>query len=189
MSIYTKTGDRGKTSLFSGERIAKSDRRIAVYGDVDELNSVLGLLRAHLPEEAEAARSALLEIQTCLFVVGSWLAVTPGSPLTSELQAIAPSDVEFLETAIDRMSAELPPLRQFILPGGHVTAGWAHLARTVCRRTERRAVSLLGDDESETATPQQMVLVYLNRLSDYLFVLARYCNLRSGTEETLLSSE
>lgn len=178
MKIYTGTGDRGKTGLFSGERLPKSDDRIEAYGDVDELNSVLGALAATLPEKAEAVGDELAAIQSHLFHVGAWLATTSDSSFAETLTPVDESMWRFLETAIDRMEGMLPPLSGFIIPGGHKAAAMAHVARTVCRRAERRAVRLAqGDPHPEALSG---MLIYLNRLSDYLFVLARYFNQMTG---------
>ena len=183
MKIYTGTGDRGKTSLFSGERIAKSDRRIAAYGDIDELNSTLGLLVAVLPEPLAECRRVLVDIQSELLHIGAWLATTPGASASHSLKPFGKEKALGLEAAIDALDAVLPPLTQFVLPGGHVTAGWAHVARTVCRRAERRVVSLMA--EATVPDPAMTpILVYLNRLSDYLFVLARFCNHTLGVSES-----
>jgi len=183
MKVYTGGGDKGKTSLFSGERIAKSDRRIAAYGDIDELNSILGLLAAVLPEPLAECQRVLIGIQSELLQIGAWLATTPGAPASDSLKPFGEDKSLGLEAAIDTLDADLPPLTQFVLPGGHVTAGWAHVARTVCRRTERRVVSLMAE---ATAPDPAMtpILVYLNRLSDYLFVLARFCNHTLGVSES-----
>ena len=175
MKVYTGSGDKGKTSLFSGERIAKSDRRIAAYGDVDELNSILGMLAAVLPESLAEQRAEVLAAQSELLHVGAWLATTPGAAAAASLKPFEESRAAALEGAIDAMDAALPPLTQFVLPGGHSTAAWAHVARTVCRRAERHVVDAVSDQPTPapSTTP---ILVYLNRLSDYLFVLARFCN-------------
>jgi cob(I)alamin adenosyltransferase len=183
MKIYTGSGDRGKTSLFSGERIAKHDRRIEAYGDVDELNSLLGGLIAGLPEPLQPLAGELTRIQCDLLDVGAWLATTPGSSAVEMLKPFTTEKVTWLETAIDRLDESLPPLNGFILPGGHLSAATAHVARTVCRRAERHALRVTDapqDDESAG-----VMLIYLNRLSDYLFVLARYCNQQTGTAEAL----
>jgi cob(I)alamin adenosyltransferase len=175
MRIYTGGGDRGKTSLFSGERMSKSDARVEAYGAVDELNATLGMLVAELLGRQAGLAEEVQRIQSDLFHVGAWLATTPGSPSGEMLQPLTQEHTGWLERAIDRMEADLPPLRSFVLPGGHRAAAWAHIARTVCRRAERRAVRLV--EESADAKPDlQPVLVYLNRLSDYLFVLARTTN-------------
>lgn len=183
MKIYTGTGDKGKTSLFSGERISKADARIDAYGDLDELNSILGALAAHLSAQEERV-AELQQIQSDLLQAGSWLATLPDSSAIDSLREMTADQIRFLEKAIDRYEKELPELNAFILPGGHVTAAWAHVARTVCRRCERKAVSLISESKKPKATePYQRVLVFLNRLSDYLFVLARYCNHIHGVAE------
>lgn len=186
MTIYTGTGDRGKTSLFSGERVAKNDRRIEAYGDVDELNSLLGALVASLTEINPDLAKRLQQIQADLFQLSSLLAITPDSPAIASLQEINDSRISELEQSIDLLDGQLPNLTGFILPGGHSTAAWAHICRTVCRRAERKATQL--SDEyvvGKTAQQFQMALVYLNRLSDYLFVLARYCNHIQGVSDKL----
>ena len=184
MKIYTGTGDSGKTSLFSGERILKDHARIEAYGAVDELNAVVGTLTASLPESPEKneIRSQLDRIQSDLFHVGAWLATTPESPSAARLTPMTATRSQWLEKLMDRMQDGLAELRSFILPGGHPSAGWAHMARTVCRRAERRAVALAAA-QSSISEPMENVLVYLNRLSDYFFVLARYCNHLAGIED------
>jgi len=182
MKVYTGSGDRGKTSLFSGERISKNDLRIEAYGDVDELNSVIGGLIAGLPEALEPLTDELTRIQGDLLDVGAWLATTPGSAAVEMLSPFKPEKVAWLEAAIDRLDENLPPLKGFILPGGHPAGAWAHIARTVCRRAERHALKVAPVPQDESA---RMILTYLNRLSDYMFVLARYCNQQTGTAETL----
>ena len=181
MKIYTGTGDRGKTSLFSGERLSKADRRVEAYGDVDELNSVLGALAASLGEKQADLAEELRGIQSDLFRVGAWLATTGDGSCEVRLPELGDDHSKRLEKAIDRMQEELPPLRGFILPGGHPSAAWAHVARTVCRRAERHVVGLMeskkGGSESESLG---IVIRHLNRLSDYLFVLARLCNRLQG---------
>lgn len=177
MIIYTRTGDGGQTGLFSGERVSKNHPRVEAYGDVDELNSVIGALIAALPAD-HPGRPELQCIQADLFQVGAWLATTPGSAAAARLTLFPMQHSRWLEQAIDRMNAELPPLTSFILPGGHLTASWAHMARTVCRRAERH---VLGLDVSDEAF--QPILAFLNRLSDYLFVLARYCNQLAGVPD------
>jgi cob(I)alamin adenosyltransferase len=183
MKIYTGTGDRGKTSLFSGERVPKDHRRIEAYGDLDELNSVLGALAAAsagLPD----VQAELAGIQSELFHLGAWLATTPEAPAAAALPPIDPQHSGRLEAAIDRMEEGLQPLKGFILPGGHPSAAWAHVARTVCRRAERRVVGLAADGGPTAAQEQlQRAIVYLNRLSDYLFVLARHLNRLQGVDD------
>jgi cob(I)alamin adenosyltransferase len=183
MKIYTGTGDRGKTSLFSGERISKADARIDAYGDLDELNSLLGALASQLSAH-EMLVAELQQIQCDLFQAGSWLATRPGAPSMGSLREISPQRIEFLEKAIDRFEKDLPVLKAFILPGGHITAAWAHVARTVCRRCERKVVLLINEFMKEkTTAPYQRLLIYLNRLSDYLFALARKCNQLHGVSD------
>ena len=165
MKIYTKTGDQGQTSLLGGERVPKSHLRIDAYGTVDELNSYVGLLR---DQEVNQSRSKLLkDIQDRLFTIGADLA-TPSGKTKVKKPDLHQEDIEILEHEMDQMEIELPPLRAFILPGGHPSVSFAHLARTVCRRAERRAVEL---NESEAVN--ELLIQYLNRLSDYFFVLGR----------------
>lgn len=184
MKIYTGTGDRGKTSLFSGERVPKDQRRIEAYGDVDELNSILGLLAADLPALDYDLHAEILRIQSDLFHIGAWLATTPGSDSGQVLTALEEKHVRELEHAIDRMAYDLSPLQHFILPGGHRCAATAHIARTVCRRAERRVIGLFKENAVETAPDSyQWLRVYINRLSDYLFVLARKINRVAGVED------
>lgn len=174
MKIYTKTGDAGQTGLFGGRRVSKSHIRVEAYGSVDELNAFIGLLYDSLSEEA--VRELLRQVQHRLFSLGAALAADPtGTPIQPDLR---PTDISALEEAIDAMSQELPPLQHFILPGGFPTVSLAHICRTICRRAERTVVAL---HEQET-TPEG-VLQYLNRLSDYFFVLARYLGHRAGVEE------
>jgi cob(I)alamin adenosyltransferase len=168
--IYTKTGDRGDTALGDGTRVPKDHPRVAAYGGVDELNAALGLLLAHHPDLAEAA--LLRTIQNDLFDVGADLCVPqPADEKPGARLRIGERHVHSLEQAIDRLNAGLQPLTSFVLPGGRRDAAWCHQARTVCRRAERDVVTLT---RTEPVNPQ--VLVYLNRLSDLLFVLARVCN-------------
>ena len=165
MKIYTRTGDKGQTSLFGGTRVAKSDARIEAYGTVDELSSFLG---------AVTGIDEIARIQSDLFEIGAHLA----SPGTSRFPGVEASRIEDLERAIDAMEQELRPLTTFILPGGSATASQLHIARTVCRRAERRVVAL-EDDSAAT----QSTITYLNRLSDYLFVAARFANHREGVAD------
>lgn len=176
MKIYTRTGDRGDTSLFGGQRVPKDALRIEAYGTVDELNSVLGIVRA---DNKEPEIDGILDdIQRELFDLGADLA-TPRSANTKLVKRIQPRDAQRLEKLIDRLDAQLKPLKTFILPGGSPVASRLHFARTVCRRAERAVVRLSrNEDIGEDVT------VYLNRLSDLLFVLARYANLRAGVPET-----
>ncbi len=172
--IYTKSGDKGQTSLFNGTRLPKHHIRIESYGSVDELNAHLGLLRDQL--DHQATRDQLLAIQHLLFVVGSQLAA--GSEPSPHIPPFPAGAVEILEKEMDRMTEELPPLRHFILPGGHIAVSQCHVARTVCRRAERMVVAL---SEQEPVPP--VLIQYLNRLSDYLFTLARFLSRHFGVEE------
>lgn len=174
MKIYTKTGDAGETGLFGGTRLSKASDRVAAYGDVDELNSVLGLARVHrIDDERDALLAA---VQSELFDLGAELASRPGKD--AGVPKIGEAEVETLERAIDAAEAELEPLATFILPGGSPGAAHLHHARTVCRRAERAVVHLAKGDEIR---PE--VLRYLNRLSDLLFVLARLANHRAGVTD------
>ena len=185
MKIYTGTGDKGKTSLFSGERLVKSDPRIDAYGDLDELNSIIGALAAHLSDQ-EALVVELKQIQSNLFQAGAWLATNPESVLIESLEKMSAEQVAFLEKSINRLEKEMPVLKGFILPGGHITAAWAHVARTVCRRCERKVAPIIHEARKSKAGEQyQHLFVFLNRLSDYLFVLARYCNHIHGVSDKL----
>lgn len=168
MKIYTKTGDKGTTSLISGRRVSKAHQRIEAYGTVDELNAQLGMLRDQ-PVNQEKQKE-LLQIQDRLFVMGSLLADDPEKPMEN-LPQLYEQDVLALEQAIDRMNDQLPPMRNFILPGGHPSVSAGHIARVVCRRAERACLLLREHDEQHVAP---VILQYLNRLSDYLFVLTRY---------------
>lgn len=172
MKIYTKSGDRGQTGLFSGRRVGKDDMRVEAYGTVDELNATVGLLRDHLTESS--LREFLLRQQKLLFVLGGILA----DDRPDGGQEFPVDAVTALEEAIDRMEVFLEPLRHFILPGGHPQVSYAHLCRTVCRRAERRLVTLA----SEVSLAEELV-VYLNRLSDYFFVLSRYLSKKNDVEE------
>ena len=173
MKIYTKTGDQGETGLYGGGRVRKDVPRIEAYGTVDELNAVLGMVRAEQPPP-EIDR-LLARIQNELFDVGAELA-TP-DPAAKNVARMGAAGAEALERAIDSFEAELPPLRQFILPGGVKVAAALHLARTVCRRAERRIVTLAA---LEPGSVSGEMIVYLNRLSDLLFVLARAANAAAG---------
>jgi cob(I)alamin adenosyltransferase len=177
--IYTRTGDAGETGLLGGRRVSKDDVRVEAYGTLDELNSVLGVARAFLSNEKqklEGVEALLEELQHDLFALGAEVASPAGG---QNVPRCAPEDVQRLERHIDRLDAALPPLREFILPGGAVTGSLIHLARTVSRRAERRLVALA---KTETLNPE--LLRYLNRLSDLLFVLARSVNARLSATET-----
>lgn len=175
--IYTKTGDAGDTGLFDGTRVLKSDGRVDAYGDVDELAANLGVARGHLAGESDLV-TLLEQIQRELFAVGARLA-DPRSRISDRVDKAKLGDlhVQRLEDEIDRLETELTPLRRFILAGGSAGGAMLHLARAVCRRAERRAVALGSDAVDPT------VVVYLNRLSDLLFVMARVANARAGVPE------
>ncbi len=166
MKIYTKTGDQGTTALFGGKRVAKSDLRIEAYGTVDELNVYVGLVADTIQNAAQ--QQFLRAIQERLFTVGSSLAADPEKETTLIKPDLLPEDLEAIEQAIDAMDTQLPPLKNFILPGGHTTVSFAHLARVVCRRAERHVVAL-----AEVSSVDPIVMRYLNRLSDYFFTLSR----------------
>jgi cob(I)alamin adenosyltransferase len=170
--IYTKTGDEGQTGLGNGSRVPKDNPRVAAYGSIDELNAVLGLLLACAPD-LEPGTSALLRgVQNDLFDVGADLCVpSAADEKPGQVLRIQPEQAARLETDIDRWNLSLKPLKSFILPGGSAAAAWCHLARTVCRRAERDVVTLM---RTEAINPH--VLIYVNRLSDWLFVLARMSN-------------
>ncbi|MDW8108015.1 MAG: cob(I)yrinic acid a,c-diamide adenosyltransferase [Armatimonadota bacterium] len=175
MRIYTRTGDTGETGLIGGQRVPKDDPRVEAYGTVDELNTTLGLARCYLHDMPDL--DELLErIQNELFDIGAELASPPER--AAQFQSIEEQHILALENAIDQLETELEPLRQFILPGGTLAAAHLHLARTVCRRAERRVVHL-----SRVSTVNAAIIKYLNRLSDLLFVMARVANHRMGVED------
>ena len=172
--IYTKTGDKGMTALIGGTKVPKSNPRIEAYGTIDELNSFIGLLIDQLilassPLAAETT-PFLREVQDRLFTIGSSLACDPEKEPRLKIPDLREEDVQRLETEIDRMTAVLPPMKSFLLPGGHIAVSTAHIARCVCRRAERGCVLL----HEQQLFVEPLVLRYINRLSDYLFVLARY---------------
>jgi cob(I)alamin adenosyltransferase len=166
--IYTKTGDLGRTSLIGGTKVAKSNIRIDSYGTVDELNSFIGLVADHLQEAA--TKTILKEIQDRLFTIGSSLACDPEKEPLMKIPDLKEGDILLLENEMDKMNEVLPVMKNFILPGGHVAVSTAHITRCVCRRAERLCVSMKEND----SFVEPLVIKYLNRLSDYLFVLARY---------------
>jgi len=178
LKIYTKTGDKGNTSLLGGTKIPKSHIRIEAYGTVDELNSYLGLCRDLLTDNV--SRETLLRTQDRLFVIGSLLACDPGKQPGMQLPQLIEQDIVLLEQQIDSMNEKMPPMKFFILPGGHATVSQLHIARCVCRRAERCCVRL----ELESPGEDPLVIKYLNRLSDYLFMLARYTGHSLAIEET-----
>jgi cob(I)alamin adenosyltransferase len=179
VKIYTRTGDTGETALFDGRRVPKADLRVDAYGEIDELNATIGVLLAEPEYLQEDVEAMLEEVQRDLFAVGGRLA-DPGKRIAERVEkvAIGAADVARVEGWIDTLEAELTPLSRFILPGGIRAAALAHLARTVCRRAERRMV-LLGPHAFEAE-----LLAYVNRLSDFLFVLARVLNRRAGVAES-----
>jgi len=175
MKVYTKTGDKGETSLIGGTRVKKSNIRIETYGTVDELNSYIGLVR---DQEVNSGRKDLLkEIQDRLFTIGSSLASDPEKS-KMKIPDLHAEDITLLENEIDKMNDELPELRVFVLPGGHQSVSFCHLARCVCRRAERLVIGL-----SEESFVAELVIQYLNRLSDYLFVLSRKMTQELNAEE------
>ena len=178
MKIYTRTGDRGDTGLFGGGRVAKNDPRVEAYGDVDELNAHLGLARAI--EMMPRIDEVLVPIQRDLFALGALLATPDHAKMHEQLAKARIDDdrVAQLERAIDQGEEELEPLRAFIVPGGTPKSAALHVARTVCRRAERRVIAL-----AQTTELPSLVVIYLNRLSDLLFVLARVANRRAGAGE------
>ncbi len=175
MKIYTKTGDQGKTSLLGGSRVAKYHLRIEAYGTVDELNSALGLLRSM--EVGERIQGILVEIQNKLFTIGSLLASEPGEPKI-KLPKLSENDIVYLEEKIDEMDETLPPMRNFVLPGGHPAVAQAHVARCVCRRAERIVLHLKDESDVRPEIP-----IFLNRLSDFFFVLSRKLSQDLDAEE------
>ena len=179
MKIYTKTGDSGKTSLLGGTKVFKNNPRIEAYGTVDELNSYIGLLSDFSNDDN--AKVILKEIQDRLFTIGAELACDPDKNSKMPLPDLHESDIEFLEKEIDKMQEELPVMKNFILPGGHPAVSFAHVARCVCRRAERCTVNL----QENGGAVDQLIIKYLNRLSDYLFVLARYLGMKNNAPEII----
>ena len=175
--IYTKTGDKGTTSLIGGTKVPKSHLRIEAYGTVDELNSYIGLCKDLLTDDK--GKNILQEIQDRLFTIGSSLACDPAKEPKMKIPDLKEEDISLLEKEIDRMNETLPPMKSFILAGGHVTVSHLHIARCICRRAERCCVRL----ELEKEEVESIVIKYLNRLSDYLFVLARYASHQLQAEE------
>ena len=174
LKIYTKTGDKGLTALIGGTKVPKNHLRIDAYGTIDELNSFIGLLNDQL-----AAGNLLREIQDRLFTIGASLACDPEKEPKLKIPDLKEEDLTLLEKEMDRMDEELPPMKSFILPGGHVAVSTAHIARCVCRRAERICVGM----QEESLFIEPIVLKYINRLSDYLFVLARYTAHQLQVEE------
>ena len=182
MKVYTKTGDKGTTALFGGTRVPKHHIRIESYGTVDELNSHIGLIRDQ--DINPLYKAVLIEVQDRLFTVGAILATPPeketlknGQPRLN-INRISDEDITYLETEIDKMDAELPQMTHFVLPGGHTTVSYCHIARCVCRRSERVITEL-----NESSIVSEIVMAYVNRLSDYLFVLSRKLTLDLNANE------
>ncbi len=166
MKVYTKTGDKGQTSLLSGERVPKHHLRIEAYGTVDELNSFIGLLREY--EIGDNNKSLLFTVQNLLFDLGAGLSIERQKDIFKNMKKVSNDDIKLLESEIDKMNEDLPPLKSFILPGGSKAVAISHICRTVCRRAERLCTNLAENTEVE-----ELSIMYLNRLSDYFFVLAR----------------
>lgn len=181
MKVYTKTGDKGLTGLIGGARVSKADARIHLYGDVDELNANIGLVRAHTGE-THAQEILLKQVQSRLFDLGSQMACEPAERVKFKLPDIEEAHVSELEKAIDDLTANIPVLKNFVLPAGTVAAAHAHTARTICRRVERAFVSFHAQHPNDL---KDVHLRYLNRLSDYLFVLARSLNVNAGVHEEI----
>lgn len=177
VKIYTRTGDQGETSLYGGKRVAKHNLQVASYGTVDELNSCLGIVIAHLNED-DFLKQFLIKLQFDLLTIGSHLAGSRKSLDTLDKR------ISEIEKMIDKMDEKLPSLKNFILPGGSKESSFTHLARSICRRTEREIIKL-----SKKVTIDRRIIMYLNRLSDFLFVLARYCNYKSQVKDIIWSSK
>ncbi|MBP7508638.1 MAG: cob(I)yrinic acid a,c-diamide adenosyltransferase [Prolixibacteraceae bacterium] len=178
--IYTKTGDNGSTGLIGGTRVDKSDIRLEAYGTIDELNSWLGLIRSSCDDENLKER--LFSVQNCLFIIGSNLATDEDKSDLRKQLFIKEEKITELEKEIDIMQEILPPLNNFIIPGGSICSGYIHIARTVCRRAERR-IAVLNNEGNNT------IIKYINRLSDYLFVLSRYVNYKNSVNEVFWVTE
>lgn len=176
MKIYTKTGDKGETGLFGGSRVSKADLRVEAYGTVDELNSVLAVVIEYVGQ-TNVSVDRLFSVQDMLFRIGSHLA-SLDNPKSEYLPELNPLEIERLENEIDDLTNDLPPLKNFILPGGCLSNAYCHMARSVCRRAERRVVGLDSSLDSVA-----FIIQYLNRLSDYLFVLSRQLTKEQGVEE------
>lgn len=186
MKLYTKTGDKGETSLVSGQRVSKAHPRIEAYGTVDELNSFVGLLRAYLNESGALPKDEMLlsRIQHCLFNCGAYLATDSSTPQSFVMDCgITDEDISMIESAIDRLDEGLPAMRAFILPAGGKAASVAHICRTVARRGERCIYRLM--DEHPGSEVDKHLLVYINRLSDYFFILARATCYHLGVGEVV----
>ncbi len=174
--IYTKGGDKGETSLLGGTRVAKSHERVEAYGNIDELNSFIGLIRDQ--DIAPHYREVLIEVQKNLFIAEALIARDPEKP-SRDLPSLSDEDIEMLEKEIDSMNEQLPALTNFLLPGGHPIVSLCHVARTVCRRAERSLIRL-----NQSSPVEDIIIRLMNRLSDYLFVLARKTGKDAGADET-----
>ncbi|MDP6523670.1 MAG: cob(I)yrinic acid a,c-diamide adenosyltransferase [Kiritimatiellia bacterium] len=183
MATYTGSGDDLETGLLSGERVRKDDPRISALGALDELSSSIGLVAALLPETCSDIPPELLRTQSKLFRIGMWIATTVDSPARKKLVSEGIPGTAEIEAWIDRIDTRLPSLRELILPAGDKSAAAAHMARAICRRTERNLVILMSDPICGGDEAFGEIQVYLNRLSDYLFSVARYCNKQAGIEE------
>ncbi len=179
VKIYTKTGDKGSTSLIGGTKVPKNHIRIEAYGTVDELNSFIGLLNDHIAKDKDMPVNTLREIQDRLFTIGSLLATDPDKHVKMPLPDLTEADVTLLEKEIDNMDRQVTPLKAFLLPGGDIAVSTAHIARCVCRRAERNCVNMA----EKGLAIDTLVIKYLNRLSDYLFLVARYIAALKGIEE------
>jgi cob(I)alamin adenosyltransferase len=177
LKIYTKTGDKGTTSLIGGTKVLKSDLRIEAYGTVDELNSFIGLCSDLLKNKKN--RKILRQVQDRLFIIGSLLACDPEKETKMKIPELKEEDIILLEKEIDKMSEVIPPMKNFILPGGHKSVSALHLARCICRRAERCCVRLQQENHEEDS----IIIKYLNRLSDYLFVLSRFTGYQLKVKE------
>lgn len=182
MKIYTKKGDKGTTALFGGKRLPKNHLKIEAYGTVDELNAYIGLVRDLIEDDEQ--KKLLIEIQDRLFTIGAHLATDIEKKDKLTLPNLYQKDIELLEKAMDIMNETIPPMRAFVLPGGHPTVSHCHIARCVCRRAERKIVALNMEENVD-----ELILSYLNRLSDYLFVLARKLTIDLNAEEIMASKK
>jgi len=165
--VYTKTGDKGKTGLIGGTRVPKNHERLEAYGTIDELNSFIGLIRSY--ELEESIDRVIIDIQSKLFTIGAYLATDSSVSDLRDRIGCDETQIELMEAEMDRLEGALPPLTNFILPGGHPAVGYCHVARTICRRAERRVITI-----ADTNEVNPWVIRYINRLSDYLFVLSRH---------------
>jgi cob(I)alamin adenosyltransferase len=182
--VYSGKGDRGQCSLLSGDRIMKDAEQVEAYGDIDELNSVLGLLVSILPQNALWLLDEIEQIQNLLFNIGALVATDLDSSLLKRLEPISVKHIQSLEKSIDAMGNSMEEIQSFIIPGGHFSAAQAHVARSVCRRAERHVIKYFKKyNLEELPEPMKNVLVYLNRLSDYLFILSRFCNFMQDVQK------